>query len=50
MDQRGSFKDLSLQLMPHLFAHCIPPSCNFMILVATSGDTGSAVLNGFSRL
>ncbi|KAJ1076609.1 hypothetical protein K5549_008308 [Capra hircus] len=46
----GSFKDLSLQLMPHLFAHCIPPSCNFMILVATSGDTGSAVLNGFSRL
>lgn len=46
----GSFKDLSLQLMPHLFAHCIPPSCNYMILVATSGDTGSAVLNGFSRL
>lgn len=46
----GSFKDLSLQLMPHIFAHCIPPSCNYMILVATSGDTGSAVLNGFSRL
>ncbi|KAM8804123.1 LOW QUALITY PROTEIN: threonine synthase-like 1 [Rhynchonycteris naso] len=46
----GSFKDLSLQLMPHLFAHCIPPSCNYMILVATSGDTGSAVLNGFSHL
>ncbi|XP_004600079.3 threonine synthase-like 1 [Ochotona princeps] len=46
----GSFKDLSLQLMPHLFAHCIPPGCNYMILVATSGDTGSAVLDGFSRL
>ncbi|XP_077009654.1 threonine synthase-like 1 [Tamandua tetradactyla] len=46
----GSFKDLSLQLMPHLFAHCIPPSCNYMILVATSGDTGSAVLHGFSGL
>ncbi|ELW72990.1 threonine synthase-like 1 [Tupaia chinensis] len=46
----GSFKDLSLQLMPQMFAHCIPPSCNYMILVATSGDTGSAVLNGFSRL
>ncbi|KAM6215345.1 threonine synthase-like 1 [Rhynchocyon petersi] len=46
----GSFKDLSLQLMPHLFAHCIPPNCNYMILVATSGDTGSAVLNGFSHL
>ncbi|KAM6162724.1 threonine synthase-like 1 [Erethizon dorsatum] len=46
----GSFKDLSLQLMPHIFAYCVPPSCNYMILVATSGDTGSAVLNGFSRL
>ncbi|XP_006871716.1 PREDICTED: threonine synthase-like 1 [Chrysochloris asiatica] len=46
----GSFKDLSLQLMPHLFAYCIPPDCNYMVLVATSGDTGSAVLNGFSRL
>ncbi|KAM8979333.1 threonine synthase-like 1 isoform X1 [Sarcophilus harrisii] len=46
----GSFKDLSLQLMPHLFAHCIPRTCNYLVLVATSGDTGSAVLNGFSRL
>ncbi|XP_012658752.1 threonine synthase-like 1 [Otolemur garnettii] len=46
----GSFKDLSLQLMPHIFAYCIPPNCNYMILVATSGDTGSAVLNGFSCL
>lgn len=46
----GSFKDLSLQLMPHIFAYCIPPSCNYVILVATAGDTGSAVLNGFSHL
>ncbi|XP_044534253.1 threonine synthase-like 1 [Gracilinanus agilis] len=46
----GSFKDLSLQLLPHLFAYCIPPTCNYLVLVATSGDTGSAVLNGFSRL
>ncbi|XP_055449669.1 threonine synthase-like 1 [Psammomys obesus] len=46
----GSFKDLSLQLMPHIFTYCIPPSCNYMLLVATSGDTGSAVLNGFSHL
>lgn len=46
----GSFKDLSLQLMPHVFAYCIPPGCNYAILVATSGDTGSAVLNGFSHL
>ncbi|CAI5788892.1 threonine synthase-like 1 [Podarcis lilfordi] len=46
----ASFKDLALQLMPHLFAYCIPQSCNYLILVATSGDTGSAVLDGFSRL
>lgn len=46
----GSFKDLSLQLMPHIFAYCIPPGCNYVLLVASSGDTGSAVLNGFGRL
>ncbi|XP_038147068.1 threonine synthase-like 1 [Cyprinodon tularosa] len=46
----ASFKDLALQLMPQLFAYCLPPMCNFLILVATSGDTGSAVLSGFSQL
>ncbi|XP_058037162.1 threonine synthase-like 1 isoform X2 [Ahaetulla prasina] len=46
----ASFKDLALQLLPHLFAYCIPQSCNYLILVATSGDTGSAVLNGFGQL
>ncbi|XP_068094686.1 threonine synthase-like 1 [Hyperolius riggenbachi] len=46
----ASFKDLALQFMPHLFAYCIPKVCNYLILVATSGDTGSAVLDGFSRL
>ncbi|KAL8165050.1 UNVERIFIED_CONTAM: Threonine synthase-like 1 [Gekko kuhli] len=46
----ASFKDLALQLMPHMFAYCIPKSCNYLILVATSGDTGSAVLDGFNRL
>ncbi|XP_032091655.1 threonine synthase-like 1 [Thamnophis elegans] len=46
----ASFKDLALQLLPHLFACCIPQSCNYLILVATSGDTGSAVLNGFGQL
>ncbi|XP_034258412.1 threonine synthase-like 1 [Pantherophis guttatus] len=46
----ASFKDLALQLLPHLFAYCIPRSCNYLILVATSGDTGSAVLNGFGQL
>ncbi|KAF7649205.1 hypothetical protein LDENG_00145420 [Lucifuga dentata] len=46
----ASFKDLALQLMPQLFTYCLPPMCNYLILVATSGDTGSAVLSGFSRL
>lgn len=46
----ASFKDLALQLMPQLFAFCLPPMCNYLILVATSGDTGSAVLSGFGRL
>nr|XP_057916592.1 threonine synthase-like 1 [Doryrhamphus excisus]XP_057916593.1 threonine synthase-like 1 [Doryrhamphus excisus]XP_057916594.1 threonine synthase-like 1 [Doryrhamphus excisus] len=46
----SSFKDLALQLMPHLFAYCLPPMCNYLILVATSGDTGSAVLSGFTGL
>ncbi|XP_042255252.1 threonine synthase-like 1 [Thunnus maccoyii] len=46
----ASFKDLALQLMPQLFAYCLPPMCNYLILVATSGDTGSAVLSGFNRL
>ncbi|PKK31929.1 hypothetical protein A306_00002506 [Columba livia] len=46
----ASFKDFALQMVPHIFAYCIPRSCNYLILVATSGDTGSAVLDGFSRL
>uniref|UniRef100_A0A8C5PSG5 Threonine synthase like 1 n=1 Tax=Leptobrachium leishanense TaxID=445787 RepID=A0A8C5PSG5_9ANUR len=46
----ASFKDLALQFMPHIFAYCIPKTCNYLILVATSGDTGSAVLDGFGRL
>ena len=46
----ASFKDLALQLMPQLFSHCLPPDCNFLVLVATSGDTGSAVLSGFGGL
>ncbi|KGL76603.1 Threonine synthase-like 1, partial [Tinamus guttatus] len=46
----ASFKDFALQIMPHIFAYCVPRSCNYLVLVATSGDTGSAVLDGFSRL
>ncbi|XP_075936631.1 threonine synthase-like 1 [Anarhichas minor] len=46
----ASFKDLALQLMPQLFAHCLPQMCNYLVLVATSGDTGGAVLSGFGGL
>lgn len=46
----ASFKDLALQLMPQLFAFCLPQMCNYLVLVATSGDTGSAVLSGFDAL
>ncbi|XP_064606711.1 threonine synthase-like 1 [Liolophura sinensis] len=51
----ASFKDLSLQLMPQLFKHAVEKSpehrnTRHLILVATSGDTGGAVLDGFSRL
>ncbi|XP_002933192.4 threonine synthase-like 1 [Xenopus tropicalis] len=46
----ASFKDLALQFMPHLFAYCIPKTCNYLVMVATSGDTGSAVMDGFGRL
>ncbi|NXK46380.1 THNS1 protein, partial [Chauna torquata] len=46
----NQFLLFALQMMPHIFAYCIPRSCNYLVLVATSGDTGSAVLDGFSRL
>lgn len=45
-----AFKDMALQLMPRLFARalkkCGEKRCA-MILVATSGDTGKAALEGF---
>lgn len=51
----ASFKDAALQLMPHFFAHAASRGKDlwngrYLILVATSGDTGSAVLNGFSKV
>ncbi|XP_061187599.1 threonine synthase-like 1 isoform X2 [Saccostrea echinata] len=50
----GSFKDGALQLMPQMFVdalrHSQPMnSSRYIILVATSGDTGGAVLDGFRR-
>jgi threonine synthase len=44
----ASFKDLALQLFPLFFQESIKHSKEKnIILVATSGDTGSAVLSGF---
>jgi hypothetical protein len=47
----ATFKDLALQLFPHLFRHSLK---NFdgkiAVLVATSGDTGSAVISGFEKI
>ncbi|CAH1266432.1 THNSL1 [Branchiostoma lanceolatum] len=52
----ASFKDLALQLMPQFYAEFSRRRSEgrdqhrSLILVATSGDTGGAVLDGFSRL
>ena len=45
----ASFKDLALQLTPKLFARAAEEAdgLTYLILVATSGDTGSAALHGF---
>jgi threonine synthase len=46
----ASFKDLALQLFPIIFEKAISEKNEkFLILVATSGDTGSAVLDGFKN-
>ena len=46
-----AFKDMALQILPHLMT-CSIKKCNIkkeiVILVATSGDTGKAALEGFA--
>ena len=45
-----AFKDMALQLLPHLLTHSLrKTNCDktAVILVATSGDTGKAALEGF---
>lgn len=45
-----AFKDMALQLLPHLLTHSLKKeNCDktAVILVATSGDTGKAALEGF---
>ena len=46
----GSFKDLALQLLPRLIGAVMKSDQRSLYVVATSGDTGSAVLEGFGRL
>ncbi|MDX9871966.1 MAG: threonine synthase [Clostridia bacterium] len=46
----AAFKDMALQIMPHLLSGAIKKSGTekeIVILVATSGDTGKAALEGF---
>ncbi|XP_052781075.1 threonine synthase-like 1 [Mya arenaria] len=48
----ASFKDFALQLMPRMFLNALEKQNRkekYLILVATSGDTGGAVLDGFTR-
>ncbi len=48
-----AFKDYALQIMPHLFTQAktiIGDTSITKILVATSGDTGKAALQGFANL
>ncbi len=46
----AAFKDMALQIMPHLLSHAVKKldsQKEIVILVATSGDTGKAALEGF---
>jgi threonine synthase len=51
----SAFKDMALQCMPLFFSEAVEnqrvrnsESCDYLILVATSGDTGKAALEGFA--
>lgn len=49
----SAFKDMALQLLPHLLMKAIEKTGeqnNIVILVATSGDTGKAALEGFANV
>lgn len=49
----AAFKDLALQLMPHLLSRALLKTHTereTVILVATSGDTGKAALEGFKNV
>jgi threonine synthase len=45
-----AFKDMALQILPHFLVKAVKKTgetCGIVILVATSGDTGKAALEGF---
>ncbi|MFO7769445.1 MAG: threonine synthase [bacterium] len=44
----AAFKDLALQVLPRFMAACSDEGEEQLVLVATSGDTGSAALEGFA--
>ncbi len=49
----AAFKDMALQVMPHLLSQAMKKSQQdkeIVILVATSGDTGKAALEGFKNV
>lgn len=49
----AAFKDMALQIMPHFLTYAKKKSGNSLhtvILVATSGDTGKAALEGFKNI
>ena len=49
----SAFKDLALSVLPNLMAasrQMLLPDSRFLILTATSGDTGSAAMRGFADI
>ncbi|TLF40444.1 threonine synthase [Lacticaseibacillus zeae] len=46
----SAFKDVGLQLLPQLMRLALDPEDRIMILAATSGDTGTAALQGFKNV
>ena len=45
-----AFKDVGARVMARLMARCLQPGDELTVLVATSGDTGSAVARAFTGL
>jgi len=49
----GAFKDIALQALPHILSGALEKlsiTSQMLILVATSGDTGKAALEGFKNI